>query len=147
MPLGSSRRSAPFSGPLRPALSLRQSKRAKATVCALRLPQPRTAVQRQIRDRRFADPGSVLEEIQTSRCPCNLANGMVRLSNYLVARGDAREAQVQKKSLEWSRAVNTRGSPGNVCDVAGLCPPDGCGGMDERKLSGAAQTHKRPRPE
>ncbi len=103
-----------------------------------------TPAQRQIRDRALSGipaPCCGRFSIATCCCPCNLAKSVWGLSNYLIVRGDARDAEVQKMATGWIRFVNGRGFTGNVCDSAGGCArrfaDDGCGGMDERNLSAA----------
>jgi len=103
-----------------------------------------TPAQRQIRDRALSGipaPCCGQFSMATCCCPCNLAKSVWGLSNYLIVRGNAREAQVEKMALAWIRFVNARGFTGDVCDSAGGCArrfvDDGCGGMDERNLSTA----------
>ena len=103
-----------------------------------------TPAQRQIRDHALSGipaPCCGRFSMATCCCPCNLAKSVWGLSSYLIVRGDAREAEVQKTALGWIRFVNAKGFTGKVCDSAGGCArrfaDDGCGGMDERNLSAA----------
>ncbi len=77
----------------------------------------------------------------TCCCPCNLAKSVWGLTNAMIVREGAGEAQVQSAVRGWLKFVNAQGFTGDVCDTAGGCARefshDGCGGMDERNLLAA----------
>jgi len=103
-----------------------------------------TPEQKQIRDRalsKFAAPCCSTFSMATCCCPCNLAKSVWGLSNYLIVRDGAREAQVEKMARKWIGYVNAKGFTGDLCDSPGGCArkfsENGCGGMDERNLLAA----------
>ncbi|MGH9364761.1 MAG: hypothetical protein ACRD1B_05790 [Thermoanaerobaculia bacterium] len=76
--------------------------------------------------------------VETCCCPCNLAKSVWGLSNFLIAKRDARAEDLKGAVLDWLRFVNAKGFSGDACDTAGGCArpfsANGCGGMDEKKL-------------
>lgn len=79
---------------------------------------------------------------ETCCCPCNLAKSVWGLSHYLIARQGAGATEVAENVRGWIAFANgnPKGPSGNTCDTAGGCArpisEDGCGGMDERNLTG-----------
>jgi hypothetical protein len=74
----------------------------------------------------------------TCCCPCNLANSVSGLSNYLIVREHISADRLGGTVRDWLGFTNPKGFSGDVCDTAGGCArkfsENGCGGMDERDL-------------
>lgn len=74
----------------------------------------------------------------TCCCPCNLSKTLWGLSNFVIAKKGANAAQLKEVVDSWISATNQNGYSGDSCYQGG-CERDfhknGCGGMDESKLS------------
>jgi hypothetical protein len=78
---------------------------------------------------------------RTCCCPCNLAKSIWGLSNFVIARQAATDAELERAVRAWIRFVNPGGFSGTTCDTAGGCgrrfSQNGCGGMNDRVLEAA----------
>jgi len=76
--------------------------------------------------------------IATCCCPCNLAKSAWGLARLLIAQQGYSAQQVRATVEDWLRFSNPRGYSGNACYTHGCSRPfdhDGCGGMDEKRIS------------
>jgi hypothetical protein len=76
--------------------------------------------------------------IATCCCPCNLAKSVWGLTHYLVAEKGYDAGQLKLAVERWVRFTNESGYAGNACYMGRCGQPfaeDGCGGMDERRIS------------
>ena len=74
----------------------------------------------------------------TCCCPCNLSKTLWGLSNYVIAKKGVNAAQLKEVVDAWMSAAGPSGYSGDSCYQGG-CEREfhnnGCGGMDESKLS------------
>ncbi len=76
--------------------------------------------------------------IATCCCPCNLAKSAWGLAHFLIAKHGYSAPQVKTAVEEWLRSSNPRGYSGDACYTRGCgrsFDHDGCGGMDEERIS------------
>lgn len=70
-------------------------------------------------------------------CVCNISRSIWGLSNYLIAKLDYNENQVQDAVKGWLEFTNPQGYGGNAC-LEDRCPApfnkDGCGGMKASQI-------------
>lgn len=75
--------------------------------------------------------------MHTCCCTCNFSKALWGLSNYLIAKRNADEAQLKQAVLDWVAFTKPNGYTGDGC-YKGLCGnpfhANGCGGMDESPL-------------
>lgn len=76
--------------------------------------------------------------IATCCCPCNLAKSVWGLASHLIVERGYGVTSVRREVEQWLAAINPGGAAGDACE-RGRCErpfhEDGCGGMDERRLS------------
>lgn len=74
----------------------------------------------------------------TCCCPCNLSKTLWGLSNYVIAKKGVNAAQLKEVVDSWMAFTNQNGYSGDSCYKGGSereFHNNGCGGMDESKLS------------
>ncbi len=76
--------------------------------------------------------------IATCCCPCNLAKATWGLAHLLIAERGYNTGQTREAAERWLHFTNESGYAGDAC-YRGRCSlpfhEDGCGGMDEEKIS------------
>jgi hypothetical protein len=76
--------------------------------------------------------------IATCCCPCNLAKSVWGLSHFLIAEQGYDASKVKEAAEQWISFTNKSGYAGDAC-YKGRCnqsfEKDGCGGMDEKRIS------------
>ncbi len=76
--------------------------------------------------------------IATCCCPCNLAESVWGLADYLIAEGGYDAEQVRMTVEQWIQFINPGGYAGNACYKKRCNLPfaaDGCGGMGDKVIS------------
>ena len=74
----------------------------------------------------------------TCCCPCNLSKTLWGLSNYVIAKKGVNAAQLKEVVDAWMSAAGPNGFSGDSCYQGGCeraFHNNGCGGMEESKLS------------
>ena len=76
--------------------------------------------------------------IATCCCPCNLAKSVWGLAHFLIAKQGYSASQVKTAVEEWLRSSNPGAYSGDACFTHGCnrsLDHNGCGGMDEKRIS------------
>ncbi|GMR03189.1 MAG: hypothetical protein BMS9Abin21_016 [Thermodesulfovibrionia bacterium] len=76
--------------------------------------------------------------VATCCCPCNLAKSTWGLSSFLIAERGYNSAQVRQAAIDWFKLTNPNGYSGSACYTGGCSRAfnqNGCGGMNDKKLS------------
>jgi len=76
--------------------------------------------------------------VATCCCPCNLAKSTWGLSSFLIAERGYNSAQVRQAAIDWVKLTNPNGYSGSACYIGRCNKPfnqNGCGGMNDKKLS------------